>query len=72
MKRFLMKQLLKRQMKGAPEGEQEKMLQMIEKDPELFQKIAREIQGEMDAGKDQMSATMVAVKKYQEELRKLM
>lgn len=71
-KNFLMKQMLKRQMKGVPEAEQEKMIAMIEKDPELFQKIALEIQSEMKSGKDQMAATMSVTKKYESELRELM
>lgn len=71
-KNFLMKQMLKRQMKGVPEAEQEKMLSMIEKNPELFQKIALEIQAEMKTGKDQMVATMTVTKKYEAELREAM
>lgn len=59
-------------MQGVPAEEQEKMLGMIEKNPELFQKIAREIQEEIKAGADQMSATMKVAQKYQEELKGLM
>ena len=40
---FLMKQMLKRQMKGVPEEEQEKIFSMIEKNPEFFTQIAEEI-----------------------------
>jgi len=72
IKNFLMKQMLKKQMKDVPEAEQEKMFSMVEKNPELFQKIALEIQSEMKAGKDQMSATMMVTKKYQDELKNLM
>ena len=71
-KNFLMKQMLKKQMKDVPEEEQEKMFAMVQKDPELFQKIAREVQEEMKNGTDQMSATMKIAQKYQEELKKLM
>lgn len=71
-KNFLMKQMLKKQMKDVPEAEQEKLLGMIEKNPELFQKIALEVQEQMKAGKDQMAATMEVSKKYEAELREAM
>jgi 2-oxo-4-hydroxy-4-carboxy--5-ureidoimidazoline (OHCU) decarboxylase len=72
IKNFLKKQIMKRQMKDVPEAEQEKMFAMVEKNPDLFQKIAKEIEAEVKLGKDQMSATMMVTKKYQSELQKLM
>ncbi len=71
MKSFLLKKMLTTQMKGVPEEEQNKMMAMIEKNPELFQKIAVEAQEEMKKGKSQMTAIMDTVKKYEEELRSL-
>lgn len=71
-KNFLMKQMLKRQMKDVPEAEQEKVFAMIEKNPDFFQNIAAEIKQKMDQGKDQMAATMEVVQKHQEELKKIM
>jgi predicted phage-related endonuclease len=68
-----MKRMLKSQLKGVPEDQQEKLLTMIEKNPELFQKIAKEIQNKMkNENKEQMAATMEVMKKYQNELRELM
>jgi predicted phage-related endonuclease len=73
LQRFLMKRMLKSQLKGVPEDQQEKLLTMIEKNPELFQKIAKEIQNKMkNENKEQMAATMEVMKKYQNELRELM
>lgn len=72
IKSFLMKKMLKSQMKGVPEAEQDKMIAMIEKNPELFQKMGTEIQAEMKAGKNQMEASMSVAKKYEEELKKVM
>lgn len=66
-----MRKMLASQMKGVPQAEQEKIFNMIQKNPELFQKIGLEVQEEMKKGKDQMSATMEVVKKYEEELKKL-
>lgn len=73
LKRFLMKKMLKSQLKGVPEDQQEKLITMIEKNPDLFKKIADEIQKKMkNENKEQMAATMEVMKKYQDELRTLM
>lgn len=71
MKKFLMKQAMKRQMKDVPKDQQDQMLSMVEKNPELFQKIALEVQEEVKKGTEQMMATMKVAKKYQDELQKL-
>lgn len=72
IKTFLMKKMLASQMKGVPQAEQDKILAMIDKDPNLFQKIGEEVQAEMKKGKDQMAATMEVVKRHEAELKKLM
>lgn len=59
-------------MKGVPQEEQDKLFTMIEKNPELFQKIALEVQEEMKKGKDQMAATMEIAKKYEANLKGLL
>lgn len=56
-------------MKGVPEAEQNKMIELIEKHPDLFQKIGYEVQELMKQGRDQMSASMEVMKKYEKELR---
>lgn len=45
---------------------------MIEKNPDLFQKIAQETQEQMKNGKSQMAATQEVAKKYEAEIKKLM
>lgn len=71
LKTFLMKKMIKSQMKGVPESEQEKIFNMIEKNPGLFQKIAEETQEKIKTGKDQMAAAMEVMQKYQEDLKKI-
>jgi len=71
LKDFLLKKMIKSQMKGVPEAEQEKMLKIISENPELFQKIALEVQEKVKGGKDQMSAMMEVMPKYQDELKKI-
>jgi 2-phosphoglycerate kinase len=72
IKNFLMKKILASKMKGVPQEEQDKLFTMIEKNPELFQKIALEVQEEMKKGKDQMAATMEIAKKYEADLKGLL
>lgn len=72
MKNFLMKKMLKSKMKDVPDAEIDRMITMVEKNPELFKKIGDEIQMEMKKGKDQMAATMLVMKKYQSEVQKVM
>lgn len=72
LKTFLMKKMMASQMKGVPQAEQDKLLAMIEKNPDLFQKIAEETQAEMKKGKNQMAATQEVAKRYESEIKKLM
>ncbi len=71
LKNFMMRKLLESKMKDIPKEEQEMIFNMVEKNPELFQKIAEETQEEMKKGKSQMDAAMSVMKKYEEDLRKL-
>lgn len=71
-KNLAMKQMLKSQMKGVPEEQQEKILAAIEKNPQFFEDIAIKVQQKIKEGKDQMSATMEVMRENQDELRKLM
>ena len=72
IKNFLMKKMLKRQLKGMPPAEQERVMHMIEKNPDFFNKIGKEIKVKMKGGQTQMSATMEVMKKHQAELQKMM
>lgn len=59
-------------MKDVPPEQQEKVLNMIEKNPDFFQKIAIEVQEKVKQGKDQMTATMEVMSKYQDDLKGMM
>jgi hypothetical protein len=68
-KNFLLKKMLKGQ--GVPEEQIDMVLSMMEKDPELFKKIAEEVQEKIKSGQDQMSASMEVMRKYQDQIKKL-
>lgn len=71
-KDFLTKQLLKKQLKGVPEDQQEKIMNLIQKDPEFFKVIGEKIQDEIKKGKGQMEATMSVMKEHREKLAALL
>lgn len=71
-KNFLLRKMLKSQLKDMPQAEQDKLIGMIEKNPELFQKIATEAQAKIKGGKDQTTAMMEVMQNHREELMEAM
>lgn len=60
-------------MKNVPEDQKKMILEMLEKDPALFEKIAKEMQAELKAnGNNQMQAAMKVLPKYQKEIMAIM
>lgn len=74
IKDFFVKKLLKNQLKksGLPESQQDKLIEGMLKNPQLFEKMAKEIKALEKQGKNQMAASMEVMKKYQNELRDVM
>lgn len=73
LKQYALKKVLQSQMKDAPPEQQQMILDMMEKDPALFEKIAKEMQAELKAnGNNQMAAAMKVLPKYQQEIMKVM
>jgi hypothetical protein len=71
-KNFLLKKMIKSQMGSNVSDEQvDAVVAIVEKNPELFKKIGEEIKSEIDKGKDQMTATMEIMRKYEGELKNL-
>ena len=71
-KNFVMKQAIKSQMKGVPQAQQDMMMRAVEKDPEFFENIAKEIEQKVKEGKSKTAASMEVMRKHQGELQKLM
>lgn len=73
LKQFALKKVLASQMKDAPPEQQKMILEMIEKDPDLFEKIAKEMQDELKKnGNNQMGAAMKVLPKFQKEIMTVM
>ncbi|MDO8742471.1 MAG: hypothetical protein Q7J45_02945 [bacterium] len=71
-KNFMLKQALKAKMKDVPEAERERMLALMEKNPDFFKKIGDEVQKRVKSGQSEMAATMVVMREHQAELQRLM
>lgn len=72
LKKFLMKQAMKSQLKGVSEAEQEMMLDLVERNPAFFENIAKELQEGLKSGKDQQTVAMEIMTKHKDELARLM
>ncbi len=72
IKDLLLKKMLKKQLAGVPEDQQQKIIQAVEKNPKLFSDIAAEVQTKMKSGMDQQAATMEVMMSHQAELQELM
>jgi hypothetical protein len=71
-KDLLLKKMLKSQLKGIPEDQQNKIIEAVEKNPKLFSDIAAEVKVKMDGGMEQQAATMQVMMAHQKELQDLM
>jgi len=73
IKNYAMKKLLDSQLKDMPADQRQMIMEMVEKDPKLFEKIAKEMQAELKVnGKNQMAAAGKVLPKYQAEIMKVM
>ena len=68
-KNLLLKKMLKAQ--GLPDDQIDMVIKMMEKDPDLFKKIAEEIQQKIKGGMDQQAASIETMRKYEQELKRL-
>jgi hypothetical protein len=71
-KNFMLKQALKAKMKDVPEAEREKLLKVMEANPDFFEKIGEEVKRLTKSGMSEMAATMKVMREHQAELQKLM
>ena len=73
LKNFAIKKALETQMKNVPEDQKRMIMEMLEKDPALFEKVAKEIQAELKVnGNNQMAAAKKVLPKYQKEIMTIM
>lgn len=72
MQSFLLKQAMKWKLKDMPAAQQEQIMAIVQKNPDLFKKIGEEVDRRVKkGGENQMKATMEVMKKYRSELQAL-
>lgn len=73
LKNYAVKKLLETQLKNAPPEQREMIMGMVEKNPKLFEVIAKEMQEELKKnGNNQMAAAMKVLPRHQAEIQKTM
>jgi hypothetical protein len=71
-KKFFMRLMMGRQLKGLPKEAQEAMLEAIDKNPKFFEMISKEIDAKVKAGQDKMFATQAVVMQHRAALQRLL
>lgn len=69
---FILKSLIKKQLKGVPDEQIDMIIGAIEKDPAFFQRIAQEIKQKVDGGMSEQQAAQELMAKHGEELKKIL
>lgn len=72
MLNFFTKALIKRQMKGVPEAELNKIFEIIEKNPDFFKQMAESIQAKMKTGMSQEDAAKAVMAEGGDDFKKVM
>lgn len=72
IKDFFVKKLMESKLKDVPEAQREQIIALVSENPELFEKIGKEIQQKVKEGKSEMAASMEVMRKYQGEIQKVM
>lgn len=69
---FLMKKMLEKQLKGMPKEQADMIMTLVEKNPDLFKKMGKEIKEKMKNGLDQQTAAMSVMMAHKDEIQKAM
>jgi len=69
---FVLKKMMKQQLKNLPPEQAEKIMTAFEKDPKFFEQIAKEIKEKTKNGANQQNASMQVMMKHKQKLQDLM
>ncbi|OHA18627.1 MAG: hypothetical protein A2836_02840 [Candidatus Taylorbacteria bacterium RIFCSPHIGHO2_01_FULL_45_63] len=69
--KMLLKHMLAPALKNVPEEQKQKILAIVDKDPDFLMRIAKEAEVKIKGGMDQMTALKEVFKANEEALRKL-
>ncbi|OHA80876.1 MAG: hypothetical protein A2675_02165 [Candidatus Yonathbacteria bacterium RIFCSPHIGHO2_01_FULL_51_10] len=71
IKEFLIKKMIKSKMPGVSDEQIDQVINLVQKNPALFQKIAEEAQAKIKAGMGQEQAMMAVMQAHAAELKAL-
>lgn len=71
MMNFLMKQMIKTQLRSLPDAQRVQIMKIMDENPDLIMALAKDVKAEMDAGKSQEEALMAIMEKHKETLQAL-
>ena len=71
LKNKALEKVMESQLAKLPPEQREVVMAMISENPELFEKIGKEIEDAKKAGTPEIYATMTIMKKYQSQLQNL-
>ncbi|MCR4275051.1 MAG: hypothetical protein NUW02_03370 [Candidatus Campbellbacteria bacterium] len=69
---LLLQKLAQKQLEGLPPEQRDMFMRMLEKDPDLFVRIAQEVQEKTNSGMEQMAAAQAVFASHEVELHTLM
>ncbi|MEK7063607.1 MAG: hypothetical protein AAB955_02880 [Patescibacteria group bacterium] len=69
---FLMKTMIKQQIKNLPKDAQDAILKALDENPDFFKNLMAEIQAKVKAGQSQMAATQQVMMAHRAELQKIL
>lgn len=72
IKNFVLKNAAKISTKNLPQDQQQMIMTIVDKDPALFEKIAKETKALIDAGKPEFYAGYEIMQKYNKEIQALL
>lgn len=72
IKDFFVKKMMEAKLKNVPEAQREQIIALVSENPELFEKIGKEIERKVKEGKSEMAASMEVMRRYQGEIQKAM
>jgi hypothetical protein len=74
IKDFLLKKMLKSQLDkaGIPASEQERIIKIVSENPELFKKVAEEVEEKVKNSMSQQQAMMEVMQAHQGELAEIL
>ena len=72
IKSFFINKYIEHKMKNVPQAQKELLLNLVQKNPDLFKKIGEEIERRKKGGENEMKAATEVMKKYRSDLAELM